>query len=70
MYVPVVVFRLPNGGVMTLLAWTERSGMVVQTQRDDATWFECETCGLLFDEQSDATEHEKHCDGSDPSYIQ
>ncbi|ELY54659.1 hypothetical protein QA600_10510 [Natronococcus sp. A-GB1] len=44
--------------------------MVVQTERDDATWFECETCGLLFDEQSDATEHEKHCDGSDPSYIQ
>lgn len=46
------------------------SHMVVNTERDDATWYECETCGLLFDEQSDATEHEKHCDGSDPSYIQ
>lgn len=44
--------------------------MVVQTERDDATWYECETCGLLFDERSDAEEHEKHCDDSDPSYIQ
>ena len=44
--------------------------MVVQTERDDATWYECETCGLLFDEQSDANEHERRCDGDDPSYIQ
>lgn len=44
--------------------------MVVQTQRDDATWYECEDCGLLFDDQSDAQEHEKHCDTEGPSYIQ
>jgi len=43
--------------------------MVVQTERDDTTWYECETCGL-FDEKSDATEHESRCDDSDPSYIQ
>ena len=44
--------------------------MVVQTERDDSTWYECETCGLLFDEKSDATDHEQMCDDSDPSYIQ
>lgn len=44
--------------------------MVVTTQRDDATWYECEECGLLFDERSDAEEHERHCDAEGPSYIQ
>ncbi|SDK90403.1 DUF7128 family protein [Natronorubrum texcoconense] len=44
--------------------------MVVQTERDDATWWECETCGLLFDEKADASEHEQRCDDSEPSYIQ
>lgn len=45
-------------------------GMVVQTQRDDATWYECETCGLLFDDQEDAKKHEEQCDGEEPTYIQ
>ncbi|WP_256549415.1 DUF7128 family protein [Natrinema caseinilyticum] len=44
--------------------------MVVQTEREDTIWYECETYGLLFDERSDASEHEKRCDDSDPSYIQ
>ncbi len=44
--------------------------MVVTTEQDDTTWYKCEACGLLFDEQSDATTHESQCDGSDPSYIQ
>lgn len=44
--------------------------MVVQTERDDATWYECETCGLLFDDETDAREHERRCDDDDPSYIQ
>ncbi|WP_283241358.1 hypothetical protein [Haloterrigena sp. H1] len=44
--------------------------MVVQTERDDTTWYECETCGLLFDEKSAATDHEQMCNDSDPSYIQ
>ncbi|APW99576.1 hypothetical protein CHINAEXTREME_18175 [Halobiforma lacisalsi AJ5] len=46
------------------------SRMVVQTERDDATWYECENCGLLFDEKSDAAEHEQRCDDTEPSYIQ
>lgn len=44
--------------------------MVVQTQRDDATWYECETCGLLFDNESEAAEHESQCDDSEPTYLQ
>ncbi|GCF12308.1 hypothetical protein Harman_02430 [Haloarcula mannanilytica] len=45
-------------------------GMVVQTERDDITWYKCETCGLMFDDQSDARQHEENCDDEDPSYIQ
>lgn len=46
------------------------AGMVVETERDDATWYECETCGLLFDEREDAATHEENCDEEEPSYIQ
>ncbi|WP_256867875.1 DUF7128 family protein [Halorientalis salina] len=44
--------------------------MVVQTQRDEATWFKCEECGLMFDDQDDARKHEDNCDAEEPSYIQ
>lgn len=44
--------------------------MVVETERDNATWYECETCGLLFTDESEAAEHETQCEGDDPSYIQ
>lgn len=44
--------------------------MVVETQRDDMTWFQCEKCGLMFDDQEDARKHESNCDAEDPSYIQ
>lgn len=44
--------------------------MVATTQRDGATWYECEKCGLLFDDESDAAAHEDHCDPDEPSYIQ
>lgn len=44
--------------------------MVAQTERGDGTWYECEKCGLLFDDRSDARQHEGDCDGEDPSYIQ
>jgi hypothetical protein len=44
--------------------------MVSQTTKDDATWYECEECGLLFDDQEDAKAHERNCDAEDPSYIQ
>lgn len=44
--------------------------MVDETERDDATWFECEDCGLMFDDRSDAHKHETHCDAEEPTYIQ
>lgn len=44
--------------------------MVSQTTRDDLTWYKCEHCGLLFDSEDDATQHERHCDAEEPSYIQ
>jgi uncharacterized C2H2 Zn-finger protein len=44
--------------------------MVSTTTRDDMTWYECESCGLLFDNKEDAEQHEQHCDAEDPSYIQ
>ncbi|WP_336003247.1 DUF7128 family protein [Halorientalis halophila] len=44
--------------------------MVVQTQRDEVTWYKCEECGLMFDDESDARQHEADCDGEGPSYIQ
>lgn len=44
--------------------------MVSKTVRDDGTFFECESCGMLFEAREDAREHEKHCDAEEPSYIQ
>ena len=39
--------------------------MVVQTERDEMTWYKCESCGLMFDSPD-----EQNCDAEDPSYIQ
>jgi DNA-directed RNA polymerase subunit RPC12/RpoP len=44
--------------------------MVATTERNGMTWYKCETCGLLFDDKSDAEKHEANCDDADPSYIQ
>ncbi|MEF8775522.1 MAG: hypothetical protein V5A43_03340 [Haloarculaceae archaeon] len=44
--------------------------MVLQTERDEITWYKCEECGLMFDSEEDATTHEAGCDAEDPSYIQ
>ncbi|WP_255679308.1 MULTISPECIES: DUF7128 family protein [Haladaptatus] len=44
--------------------------MVARTERDDMTWYQCERCGLMFDDQGDAKRHEENCDAEDPSYIQ
>lgn len=44
--------------------------MVVEVERDDGLWYECEQCGLLFDNERDAREHESGCDAEEPSYIQ
>jgi len=44
--------------------------MVATTERDGDTWYECEKCGLLFDNREDAAQHEENCDAEGPSYIQ
>lgn len=44
--------------------------MVATTERDDATWYECEKCGLLFDNREDASQHEDSCTAEDPNYLQ
>lgn len=44
--------------------------MVSVTERDDMTWYRCEECGLLFDVESDAEQHEASCDAEEPPYYQ
>ena len=44
--------------------------MVTTTKRDGVTWYECEDCGMLFDSQEDAKQHEANCDTDSPSYLQ
>lgn len=43
--------------------------MVEQVERDGETWYRCEACGMMFDVEQDSREHERDCDGEDPSYI-
>jgi uncharacterized C2H2 Zn-finger protein len=44
--------------------------MVVQTERDEMTWYKCEHCGLMFDDKRDADQHEQNCNSEEPTYIQ
>jgi rubredoxin len=44
--------------------------MVSETTRNEMMWYECEACGLLFDSEEDAQQHEQNCDAEGPSYIQ
>lgn len=44
--------------------------MVQQTQRDGTTWYVCEGCGMMFDLEADAKDHERSCDHEEPAYIQ
>ena len=44
--------------------------MVSTTERDGTTWYECERCGMLFDDRGDADRHEPNCDAEEPTYIQ
>jgi len=44
--------------------------MVVQTTRDEQTWYKCEQCGLMLDSKEDARQHENNCTAEEPSYIQ
>ncbi len=43
--------------------------MVVQTTKDTGTWYECETCGLLFGTHQEAQIHEERCTADSPDYI-
>jgi rubredoxin len=44
--------------------------MVERTERDDMVWYRCEACGLMFDSEDDAEQHEENCDAEEPSYLQ
>lgn len=44
--------------------------MVTTTEKDGRTWYECDRCGMLLSERSEATEHEQNCDAEEPSYLQ
>lgn len=44
--------------------------MVSTTERDNMTWYQCEGCGLLFDSEDEAKQHEGNCDTESPSYLQ
>ncbi|MFT4880103.1 MAG: putative C2H2 Zn-finger protein [Natronomonas sp.] len=44
--------------------------MVSTTTRDEMTWYECDQCGLMFDDETDARQHEETCTDEEPSYIQ
>jgi len=44
--------------------------MVEETERDGMVWYRCAECGLMFDDENDASQHEANCDAEDPSYLQ
>jgi len=44
--------------------------MVSTVERDGQTWYQCDECGLLLDDETDAKAHEEHCDAEEPSYLQ
>lgn len=44
--------------------------MVERTERDGMTWYECEQCGMLFEDENEAKEHERTCDAEEPDYLQ
>jgi hypothetical protein len=44
--------------------------MVVETERDDGVWYECEECGMLLETNGEAEQHEQRCDAEEPSYVQ
>jgi hypothetical protein len=44
--------------------------MVVETEHDGETWYECELCGLMLNNPDEAQQHEDNCDGEEPDYYQ
>lgn len=57
-------------GVMHIQYHVPHTIMVETTEREDMIWYRCEECGLLFDVQEEAEQHEAHCDAEEPAYIQ
>lgn len=43
--------------------------MVSKTTREEMTWYRCESCGLMFDAEADARQHEQDCESEDTSGI-
>lgn len=44
--------------------------MVVETEHNGRTWYECELCGLMLDHKDKAQHHEDNCDGEESDYYQ
>jgi uncharacterized C2H2 Zn-finger protein len=44
--------------------------MVVETEHDGTTWYECERCGLMLNTKDEAQQHEDNCDAEEPDYYQ
>lgn len=44
--------------------------MVEPKERDGTTWYECERCGLLLEQEDEANQHESNCDAEEPTYLQ
>lgn len=57
-------------GATPLTIDTRVWNMVVETERDDITWYRCEECGLMMEDREEAKQHEANCDAEEPSYIQ
>lgn len=43
--------------------------MVRATERDGMTWYECEECGILLEDETEAEQHEDICDAEEPDYL-
>lgn len=43
--------------------------MVTTVRREDGTWYQCEECGLLLEDETEAEQHEENCDAEEPSYL-
>jgi uncharacterized C2H2 Zn-finger protein len=44
--------------------------MVTTAERDGEQFFECEVCGMLFEVEAEARQHEQNCDAEEPDYLQ
>lgn len=44
--------------------------MVEATERDGLTWYRCTECEMLFEDRTEAIQHERNCDAEEPEYLQ